>query len=102
MPWFWSEQHDLKFQMAGLPAPGDQTVLRGELASDKFTLFYLREGAVRAAHTVNRPAEHMLARKLIALGARIAPELLADPSVDLKPFSTPLGLRADLFHGAPR
>lgn len=89
VPWFWSEQHELKFQMAGLPAPGDQTVLRGELASDKFTLFYLRQGAVRAAHTVNRPAEHMLARKLIALGARIDPELLADPSVDLKSFSTP-------------
>lgn len=89
VPWFWSEQHELKFQMAGLPAPGDQTVLRGELASDKFTLFYLRDGAVRAAHTVNRPAEHMLARKLIATGARIAPELLADPSVDLKSFSTP-------------
>jgi 3-phenylpropionate/trans-cinnamate dioxygenase ferredoxin reductase subunit len=88
--------------MAGLPAPGDQTVLRGDLASDKYTLFYLRDGAVRAAHTVNRPAEHMLARKLIALGVRIAPELLADPSTDLKPFSNPLGLRADLFHGAPR
>jgi 3-phenylpropionate/trans-cinnamate dioxygenase ferredoxin reductase subunit len=102
VPWFWSEQHDLKFQMAGLPAPGDQTVLRGDLASDKYTLFYLRDGAVRAAHTVNRPAEHMLARKLIALGVRIAPELLADPSTDLKPFSNPLGLRADLFHGAPR
>jgi 3-phenylpropionate/trans-cinnamate dioxygenase ferredoxin reductase subunit len=75
--------------MAGLPAPGDQAVLRGDMASDKFTLFYLRDGAVRAAHTVNRPAEHMLARKLIALGARIAPELLADPSADLKSFSTP-------------
>ncbi|EYC49717.1 pyridine nucleotide-disulfide oxidoreductase [Hylemonella gracilis str. Niagara R] len=89
VPWFWSEQHELKFQMAGLPAAGDQTVLRGDMASDKYTLFYLRDGAVRAAHTVNRPAEHMLARKLIAVGARIAPELLADPSVDLKSFSTP-------------
>lgn len=89
VPWFWSEQHELKFHMAGLPMPGDQTVLRGELASDKFTLFYLRDGAVRAAHTVNRPAEHMLARKLIAVGARIAPDLLADPSTDLKSFSTP-------------
>ena len=87
VPWFWSEQHDLKFQMAGLPAQGDQTVLRGDLASDRFTLFYLRDGAVAAAHSVNRPAEHMLARKLIASAVQIPPEVLADPAADLKPFS---------------
>lgn len=88
VPWFWSEQHDLKLQMAGLPAHGDETVLRGEMASDRFTLFYLRDGAVVAAHSVNRPAEHMLARKLIAGAARIPAETLADPAADLKPFST--------------
>jgi len=87
VPWFWSEQHDLKFQMAGLPVAADRIVTRGDMASDRFTLFYLRDGAVAAAHSVNRPAEHMLARKLIAHGARIAPEALADPSTDLKPFS---------------
>jgi 3-phenylpropionate/trans-cinnamate dioxygenase ferredoxin reductase subunit len=89
VPWFWSEQHELKFQMAGLPAHGDQTVLRGALADDRFTLFYLRSGAVVAAHSVNRPAEHMLARKLIANAAQIAAEVLADPASDLKPFSIP-------------
>ena len=88
VPWFWSEQHDLKFQMAGLPASTDQAVLRGDMASDRFTLFYLRDGTVAAAHSVNRPAEHMLARKLIAQGARIAPDVLADPAADLKTFST--------------
>ena len=89
VPWFWSDQHDLKLQMAGLPAPGDQTVLRGEPEGDRFTLFYLRDGAVVAAHSVNRPAEHMLARKLIACAARVPPESLADASADLKPFSVP-------------
>ncbi|KQP49369.1 NAD(P)/FAD-dependent oxidoreductase [Pseudorhodoferax sp. Leaf274] len=89
VPWFWSEQHDLKLQMAGLPAHGDQTVLRGDMASDRFTLFYLRDGAVAAAHSVNRPAEHMLARKLIALRAQVPSEVLADPAADLKPFSIP-------------
>ncbi|MDA7417809.1 FAD-dependent oxidoreductase [Xenophilus arseniciresistens] len=88
VPWFWSEQHELKFQMAGLPAPGDQCVLRGDMASDRFTLFYLRDGAVAAAHSVNRPAEHMLARKLIAGRAQIPPEVLADAASDLKAFST--------------
>ncbi|MDM0046581.1 FAD-dependent oxidoreductase [Variovorax dokdonensis] len=87
VPWFWSEQHDLKLQMAGVASAGDQAVLRGDMASDRFTLFYLRGGAVAAAHSVNRPAEHMLARKLIAQGARIAPEALADPSIDLKTYS---------------
>lgn len=89
VPWFWSDQHDLKFQMAGLPAPGDQAVLRGTPADHRFTLFYLREGRVAAAHSVNRPAEHMLARKLIAQGAAIPVEVLADPASDLKPFSIP-------------
>jgi 3-phenylpropionate/trans-cinnamate dioxygenase ferredoxin reductase component len=84
VPWFWSDQFDLKFQMAGLPASGDVTVLRGDTAADRFTLFYLRDGAVVAAHSVNRPAEHMQSRKLIATRARIAPHLLADESVDLK------------------
>ncbi len=88
VPWFWSEQHDLKLQMAGLPVHGDETVLRGDMASDRFTLFYLRDGAVAAAHSVNRPAEHMLARKLIAGAARIPAETLADSAADLKPFST--------------
>lgn len=87
VPWFWSDQHELKFQMAGLPVAGDQTVLRGDMASDRFTLFYLRDGALVAAHSVNRPAEHMLARKLIAQGARIAPEALADTALDLKTLS---------------
>lgn len=86
VPWFWSEQHDLRFQMAGLPAPGDQPVLRGELASDRFTVFYLRGGAVAAAHSVNRPSEHVLARKLIAQRSRIPAATLADPTADLKPF----------------
>lgn len=89
VPWFWSEQHELKLQMAGIPAHGDETVLRGDMAEDRFTLFYLRDGALVAAHSVNRPAEHMLARKLIAHRARIPVETLADPAADLKPFSIP-------------
>lgn len=87
VPWFWSDQYELKFQMAGLAAPGDQAVLRGDPATDRFTLFYLRDGVLAAAHSVNRPAEHMLARKLIAQGARIAPQALADTRRDLKSFS---------------
>jgi 3-phenylpropionate/trans-cinnamate dioxygenase ferredoxin reductase subunit len=84
VPWFWSDQFELKFQMAGLPASGDATVLRGDTSTDRFTLFYLRDGAVVAAHSVNRPAEHMQSRRLIASAARVTPQVLADESVDLK------------------
>lgn len=94
VPWFWSEQHDLKFQMAGLPAPGDTTVLRGDMATDRFTLFYLRDGTVAAAHSVNRPAEHMLARKLIARQVRVESEALADSATDFKVLASAADSRA--------
>jgi 3-phenylpropionate/trans-cinnamate dioxygenase ferredoxin reductase subunit len=84
VPWFWSDQHNLKLQMAGLPMPGDEVVTRGDMQADRFSLFYLREGAVAAAHSVNRPAEHMLSRKLIARRVRIDPRHLRDESFDLK------------------
>ncbi|MBB3181280.1 NAD(P)/FAD-dependent oxidoreductase [Variovorax sp. Sphag1AA] len=84
VPWFWSDQHNLKLQMAGLAMPGDEVIARGDMQTDRFSLFYLREGAVVAAHSVNRPAEHMLSRKLIARRVRIDPQQLSDESFDLK------------------
>jgi 3-phenylpropionate/trans-cinnamate dioxygenase ferredoxin reductase subunit len=84
VPWFWSDQADLKFQMAGLPMAGDEAVVRGDVASEKFSLFYLRDGRVVAAHTVNKPSEHMLSRRMIAAGAQVSAAQLADPDFDLK------------------
>ena len=84
VPWFWSDQFDLKLQMAGLAGPGDDVVLRGDMASDRFSVFYLRQGTLVAAHSVNKPAEHMQSRKLIGARARPAADQLADPSFDLK------------------
>ena len=84
VPWFWSDQFDLKFQMAGLAMPGDEAVVRGDTESDRFSVFYLRKGTLVAAHSVNRPAEHMHSRKLIGARARLTPEQLADESFDLK------------------
>jgi len=84
VPWFWSDQFDLKFQMAGLPQPGDEVVLRGDMTADRFSLFYLRHGALVGAHSVNRPAEHMQSRKLIAARARPSASQLADETFDLK------------------
>jgi 3-phenylpropionate/trans-cinnamate dioxygenase ferredoxin reductase subunit len=84
VPWFWSDQFDLKLQMAGLGAPGDTLVQRGDMGDDKFTVWSVREGRVAAACSINRPGEHLLARKLIAAGAMVPAQQLADPSADLR------------------
>lgn len=88
VPWLWSDQFDLKFQMAGLPVHGDEVVTRGDIASDKFSLFYLRDGVLVGAHSVNKPAEHMQSRKLIAARAQPTAAQLADTSFDLKSVPT--------------
>lgn len=84
VPWFWSDQYDLKLQMAGLGLATDTLVLRGDVVSEKFTVFGLREGRVVAAYSVNRPGEHLLARKLIAAGSVVSTTQLADAALDLK------------------
>lgn len=83
-PWFWSDQFALKLQMAGLALPGDETVIRGDMAADRFSVFYLRNGRIAAAHSINRPGEHMLSRKLISAAIPATPEMLRDESFDLK------------------
>jgi 3-phenylpropionate/trans-cinnamate dioxygenase ferredoxin reductase subunit len=84
VPWFWSDQYDLKLQMAGLARPTDQTVLRGDPATRKFAIFHLRDGIIAAVEAVNAAPEYLAGRKWIAEGARIAPERLADPSIAVK------------------
>ena len=84
VPWFWSDQYDLKLQIAGLSWPGDHTVLRGNPESRKFAVFHLREGRVAAVESVNAAPEYLVGRKLIADGAKIAPERLADMSIPMK------------------
>ena len=84
VPWFWSDQYDLKLQIAGLARDGDRIVVRGDPAARKFAVFHLREGAVAAVEAVNAPPEYLVGRKLIADGARIAPERLADTAIPMK------------------
>ncbi|HEV2562931.1 MAG TPA: FAD-dependent oxidoreductase [Rhizomicrobium sp.] len=84
VPWFWSDQYDLKLQIAGLAWPGDQLVLRGDPAARKFAIFHLREGAVAAVEAVNAAPEYIVGRKLINDGAHVAPERLADTSIPMK------------------
>jgi len=84
VPWFWSDQYDLKLQIAGIARPGDVTVLRGLLDSRKFSVFHLRDGVIAAVEAVNAAPDYIIGRKLIAARAIIAPERLADISVPVK------------------
>lgn len=82
VPWFWSDQYELKLQMAGFSADGEQEVLRGDQAANQFAVFYLKDGAVVAADAVNSPKEFMLCRRLIGQKADAA--ALANPETDLR------------------
>jgi 3-phenylpropionate/trans-cinnamate dioxygenase ferredoxin reductase component len=87
VPWFWSDQYDLKLQIAGLAGPSDKMVMRGSPDSRKFAVFHLREGRVAAVEAVNAAPEYIVGRKLIADGAIVAPERLADLAVPMKNIS---------------
>jgi 3-phenylpropionate/trans-cinnamate dioxygenase ferredoxin reductase subunit len=84
VPWFWSDQFDLKLQIAGLARPADRIVLRGNPATRKFAVFHLRQGVLSAVEAVNAAPEYMIGKKMIADGARPAAERLADLSVAMK------------------
>lgn len=84
VPWFWSDQYDLKLQMVGLSAGHEQLVLRGDPQQRAFAVFYLKDGRLIAADTVGRPQDFMFAKKLVAAGVKLDPAQLADASVHLK------------------
>jgi 3-phenylpropionate/trans-cinnamate dioxygenase ferredoxin reductase subunit len=84
VPWFWSDQYDLKLQIAGLARPTDTLVNRGDPAARKFAVFHLRDGALAAVEAVNAPHEYMIGKKLISENARIPAARLADLSISMK------------------
>jgi 3-phenylpropionate/trans-cinnamate dioxygenase ferredoxin reductase subunit len=84
VPWFWSDQYDLKLQIAGLSEGYDETVLRGDPASHQFAMFYLKKGVLISVDAVNAVPEFVVGKKLIGAKARIAPTDLADMSQSMK------------------
>ncbi|MEL6868955.1 MAG: FAD-dependent oxidoreductase [Pseudomonadota bacterium] len=84
VPWFWSDQYDLKLQIVGLTDGYDATVIRGDMATRRFACFYLAEGRLIAVDAVNSPREFMFSKPLVAARAKVSPELLADPQQSLK------------------
>ncbi len=84
VPWFWSDQYDIKLQMVGLSAGTDTHVLRGKKEDNKFSIFHFRDGELRAVDSINRPADQMVAKRLLAAKVSPTPEEAADEDFKLK------------------
>lgn len=84
VPWFWTDQGPHKLQMAGLPAPGGQDVVRGDASGTTFSVFSFVDGRLACVESLNSPADHMLARRLLTKGAAVTPQQAADASFELK------------------
>ncbi|MCM2288932.1 MAG: FAD-dependent oxidoreductase [Sulfuritalea sp.] len=82
-PWFWSDQYDVKLQMAGLTAGFDQVVCRGDPAGRKFSYCYFKAGRLIAIDSLNQSAEHLTGRKLLDQGISPTPVQAADSGFDL-------------------
>src|SRR5690606_14133929 len=90
LPWFWSDQYDLKLQIAGLSQGFDQVVIRGDTKNGRsFAAFYFHAGRLIAVDAINRPKEFMMSKRALAEGKSADPKLVADESIDVKEIFTP-------------
>lgn len=83
-PWFWSDQYEHKLQIVGLPHSTDTVVLRGDPATNSFSVVYLREGVIAAMHSLNRPRDFVAGRQLVAARTPLAAR---DAAADDSPLS---------------
>ena len=84
VPWFWSDQYDVKLQIAGLPEGADRQVLRGDPAAAAFAVFHLAGDRIVCVEAVNAAAEFMAGRQMIGRGTAVDAERLADSAVSMK------------------
>ncbi|MEG1029196.1 MAG: FAD-dependent oxidoreductase [Brevundimonas sp.] len=89
VPWFWSDQYDVKLQIAGLPFDADRQVVRGDPATASFAVFHLNGDRIVCVEAVNAPAEFMGGRLLIGKGTPVDAALLADPATSIKAVAKP-------------
>jgi 3-phenylpropionate/trans-cinnamate dioxygenase ferredoxin reductase component len=71
VPWFWSDQYDLKLQIAGLSAGHDEVVVRGDPDRERFSVLYYRAGVLLGVDAVNLPADYLVVRKALTTGVAI-------------------------------
>ncbi|MEV8594592.1 FAD-dependent oxidoreductase [Streptomyces sp. NPDC052012] len=88
LPWFWTEQCGLRVQLAGITAGHDRTVVSGDVAGGRFSVFCFAGDRLVGTESVNRPADHMITRRLLAEGAGAlpTPAEVSDPGFDLKEY----------------
>jgi 3-phenylpropionate/trans-cinnamate dioxygenase ferredoxin reductase subunit len=84
LPWFWSEQGELRLQIAGLTTGFQQVVLRGDYEKGEYSAFCYAGNKLLGIESINKPADHAFARRLLAAGRGITPEQAADLSFDLR------------------
>jgi len=84
VPWFWSNQYDLRLQTIGISAGHDQTIVRGAIRDGAFSVVYLKEGRVIALDCVNKAKDYVQGKRLVEEGAKIAATRLADASIALR------------------
>ena len=84
VPWFWSDQYDLKLQIAGLSEGYDQVLVRGDPKHAPFAVFYTRSGRIVTVEAVNLPQAFMIGKQLIATGTPVENNKLVDIDFDLK------------------
>jgi 3-phenylpropionate/trans-cinnamate dioxygenase ferredoxin reductase subunit len=90
LPWFWSDQYDLKLQIAGLSQDFDNIAVRGNVREGRsFAAFYFKQKQLIACDAVNRPMEFMVAKKLLTEGKTVDPSRLIDESIDIKTVLAP-------------
>jgi len=83
-PWNWSDQYDIKLQIAGLPFDADEVVVRGDPASARFAVFHLKGDQLQSVEAINAPPEFMMGKQLILSRRAVDKQKLADPSVSMK------------------
>ena len=93
VPWFWSDQGDLKLQIAGITTGHDTRVLRGDPDGGHFSVFCFRAGRLIGVESVNQTADHVVARRLLAGDPKLTPEQAADESYDLRAHARSLPAR---------
>jgi 3-phenylpropionate/trans-cinnamate dioxygenase ferredoxin reductase subunit len=84
VPWFWSDQGDLKLQIAGLSTGYDDVILRGDPTSEQFSALYYAGSDLIAIDAVNAPRDYMAVRKILEAGGSVPPEVAADVEIQLK------------------
>ncbi len=89
VPWFWSDQYDLKLQIAGVPFDTDTLLTRGDVEAARFSLWHLRGDQVMCVEACNAPADFMAGKQMIGRGARVDLARLVDPAAPIKTVALP-------------